>query len=218
MEAAMKKSTGLIIMLCFITLGCQGLYNNALEKVFGFEKRELLQKAVESVKKDQVEAQKEFQDAMTELKNLYGFEGGQLEKMYNKFKDRYEDSKEQADVVHDRVKNMDRIAKSMFSEWNKEIKEFTNAEFARDSRSKLEATKERYELLYKSARTSEDAMEPILRKLNDHVLYLKHNLNAASLGALQGETKSIQADVEELMKRMEESIREANNFIPMLRK
>lgn len=208
----------LLMTFCLIASGCQGLYNSALENFFGYEKRELLQKAVESVKEDQIETQKEFQDAMSELKSLYGFDGGKLEKMYNKFKDSYEDSAEQAGELRERVKNMDRVAKSMFSEWSKEIKEYTNKEFAADSRRKLEATKERYGALYQSARKSEEAMEPILRKLNDHVLYLKHNLNAASLGAIQGETESIQSDVEELTQRMEESIREANTFIEMLRK
>jgi hypothetical protein len=212
----MKKFFSLLFA-CIFLCGCQGLYNKTLENVFGFEKRELLQKAVESVKGDQVEAQKEFQDAMSELQSLYGFKGGKLEKMYNKFKDSYEDSKEQAEAVHERVDNMDRIANSMFKEWSKEIRQFSSKEFAADSRRKLDSTKERYQQLIESARKSEAAMEPILKKLHDHVLYLKHNLNAASLGALQGETKSIQVDVQELNRRMDESIREANSFISILR-
>lgn len=187
-----------------------------MENVFGYEKRELLQKAVESVKTDQIQAQEQFQDAMTELKSLYGFDGGQLEKMYNKFKDEYDDCKDNAKSVNDRVNNMDRIAKSMFSEWSKEIKRYTNKEFAKDSQEKLTLTKRKYDGLVKAARKSEEAMEPILRKMNDHVLYLKHNLNAAAFGSLQGETNKIQSDVSELTKRMGESIQEANSFIQLL--
>lgn len=212
----MKRTFALLLAYTLLLSGCQGLYNSALENVFGFEKRELLEKSVQSVKGDQVKAQEEFQDALTELKKLYGFEGGNLEKMYDRFKGEYEDSAEQAEKVRERIGNMERIAKSMFSEWSDEIKDYENKEFARDSRAKLENTKERYGVLIRSARESEAAMQPILRKLNDHVLYLKHNLNAASVGALEGEAADIQADVEELTKRMDHSIREADSFVRML--
>lgn len=205
-----------LLCFCFLLVGCQNIYNKTMENVFGYEKRELLQKAVESVKTDQIQAQEQFQDAMTELKSLYGFDGGQLEKMYNKFKDEYDDCKDNAKSVNDRVNNMDRIAKSMFSEWSKEIKRYTNKEFAKDSQEKLTLTKRKYDGLVKAARKSEEAMEPILRKMNDHVLYLKHNLNAAAFGSLQGETNKIQSDVSELTKRMGESIQEANSFIQLL--
>lgn len=213
----MKILLPVFLTACFVFFGCQGLYNKTLENVFGFEKRELLQKAVESVKGDQVETQKEFQDAMSELQSIYGFKGGKLEKMYNRFKDAYEDSQKQANVLHDRIQNMDRIANSMFKEWSDEIRQYSSKTFAADSRKKLDATQKRYRELIESARRSEAAMEPILKKLHDHALYLKHNLNAASLGALKGETQSIQTDIQELNRRMDESIREANSFITVLR-
>lgn len=213
----MKNFLAPAIAACFIFTGCQNLYNKTLENVFGVEKRELLQKAVESVKDDQVETQKEFQSAMAELQSIYGFKGGKLESMYNKFKDSYEDSEKQADELHDRISNMDRIANSMFKEWSGEIRQYGSKTFADDSRKKLDATKKRYQELIESARRSEGAMEPILKKLRDHVLYLKHNLNAASLGALKNETQSIQSDIQELNRRMDESIREANSFISTLR-
>lgn len=203
-------------MLCLSASGCQGVYNATLEHVFGYEKRDLLQKSVQAVKKDQVKAEEHFQDAITELRQVYNYNGGDLEKMYEKIKKAYEDSKDRADTVHKRVDNMDRIANSMFSEWSKEIKQYQNRAFAEDSRRKLDATKERYASLIKSARSSEDAMKPVLTRLHDHELYLKHNLNAASLGALQGEAAGIQSDVEELTNKMNDSIREADAFIQLL--
>ena len=36
-------------------------------------------------------------------------------------------------------------------------------------------------------RRAERTMEPVLSALRDNVLYLKHNLNASAVGALQGE-------------------------------
>ena len=57
------------------------------------------------------------------------------------------------------------------------------------------------------------ARMPVLAKLKDYVLYLKHNLNAQAVGTLGGEVISIENDVESLVKDMTASIKEAQNFI-----
>ena len=41
-------------------------------------------------------------------------------------------------------------------------------------------------------------MPPVLRVLQDNVLYLKHNLNAKAVGAISGEFSVLQQDVEDL--------------------
>ncbi len=56
-------------------------------------------------------------------------------------------------------------------------------------------------------------MYPVLAKLKDYVLYLKHNLNAQAVGSLSGEVVSIEKDVTGLIKDMTASIKEAQNFI-----
>ena len=66
--------------------GCQTVYNKTLENVFGYEKRELLKKSVAALQEEQQQTQKEFKDAMTRLKELYAFDGGDLEKVYDKLK------------------------------------------------------------------------------------------------------------------------------------
>jgi len=49
------------------------------------------------------------------------------------------------------------------------------------------------------------------------VLYLKHNLNAQAITALEGELVTIQGDVSALIKEMEASIAEADDFINTLK-
>ena len=187
-----------------------------MEKVFGMEKRQLLKKSVVDLKQEQKEAQTEFKDAMTQLKELYAFKGGKLEDTYNKLKASYDDAKSQADEVHKRIANMEGIAKSMFSEWDKEIKQYSNPTFAQNSRQQLNDTKSRYSQLTSTVKASEQTMQPVLTQLNDHVLYLKHNLNAAAIGSLKNEAGSIQTQIEEVVRRMNDSIAEADAFINSL--
>jgi DNA-binding ferritin-like protein len=199
-----------------LAAGCQTIYNSTMESVFGYEKRELLKKAVVSLQKEQQQAQVEFKDAMTRLKELYAFDGGDLEKVYNKLKSAYDDCNDQAADVHKRIENMEGTAQSMFAEWEKEIQQFSNPTFAANSRKQLQETKERYAQLSRAVRASEDTMKPVLAQLKDHVLFLKHNLNAAAIGSLKGEAANIQAQIEGLITRMNASIAEADAFIKTL--
>jgi hypothetical protein len=49
--------------------------------------------------------------------------------------------------------------------------------------------------------------------LRDHVLYLKHHLNAQAVGSLRGEAVDIEREIEKLIKDMNASIAEASRFI-----
>ncbi len=60
-------------------------------------------------------------------------------------------------------------------------------------------------------------MAPVLRQFHDQVLYLKHNLNAAAIGSLRSTADGIQADIQSLLGRLDQSVREADAFIGSLR-
>ena len=56
-------------------------------------------------------------------------------------------------------------------------------------------------------------MEPVLVKFKDHVLYLKHNLNAQAIASLKGEAMNIQTDIAQLIGEMNTAIARADEFI-----
>ena len=62
-------------------------------------------------------------------------------------------------------------------------------------------------------RKAESRMGPVLTSFKDHVLFLKHNLNAQAVASLKGELVGIESDVGRLVREMEASIREAQAFI-----
>jgi hypothetical protein len=201
-----------------LNVGCQTMYNATMENVFGYEKRELLKKSVTSLQKEQKDAQEEFKDALTRLKELYGFQGGELDSAYGRVKSSYESCEAEAKAVRSRIENMEDIAQSMFAEWDKEILQYSNPTLAATSREQLRQTKDRYAQLSRTVRAAESAMLPVLRQIKDNVLFLKHNLNAAAIGSLQGESAAIQRQIEELLNRMNASIAESDSFIKSLPK
>jgi chromosome segregation ATPase len=192
--------------------GCRSTYY-AMWESLGKEKRHLLRDEVEQAREDQAEASEEFKDALTRVKELTGFQGGELENVYLQLKDDYEDCEQRAATIDDRIANVEQIAADLFAEWETEIGQMTNATFRASSRRSLVRTRERYDQLQRAMVRARERMNPVLIRLKDYVLYLKHNLNAQAVGALGAEMGHIEADVDVLIRDIERSIQAADTFL-----
>jgi len=198
-------------VLIFLS-GCSTAYYSAMEKM-GKEKRHILIDKVEDVQTSQTKAQEEFKDALTRIKELYSFDGGELETFYDKLKDSYEDCDARADQIEKRINTVEQVAEDLFSEWEAEIAQINDVKLRSSSRESLRDSKIRYQKLERVMNNSTKGMYPVLAKLKDYVLYLKHNLNAKAVGSIGGEVVSIEKDVSRLVNDMTASIKEAENFI-----
>jgi len=199
----------------FLFSGCRNTYYAAWEK-FGVHKRDLLKRKVEAARDDQKAAGEQFKDALTRLKEMYQFQGGDLEKTYNSLQHDYDRCVTRADSVHKRIKDVETVAEDLFAEWEKEIKEIGSETLRADSRAKLRETRGRYDELHSALKRAEKSMDPVLSRFRDQVLYLKHNLNAAAIASLKGESTSIQAEIARLLEEMQGSINQADRFINSL--
>jgi ElaB/YqjD/DUF883 family membrane-anchored ribosome-binding protein len=187
-------------------------YYNALEKV-GLERREILVQRVDSAREAQKKAQEQFRDALEEFQALVGYKGGAVEAKYEKLRGEYDDAKKRADTVNEKIQAVRNVATSLFREWESEIGQYTDPSLARASRRELSETRRRYEQLVGIMEKAASKMDPVLGKLHDQVLFLKHNLNAKVLGSLKGTADALQTDVTQLIVDMQASIQEADAFI-----
>lgn len=183
----------------------------------GVEKRDILVDRVEDAQDTQKEAQEQFVSALEEFSALINFDGGELEGVYNDLKDQYEASAKSAQEVSSRIDKVESVADSLFREWEQELGQISNANLRRDSERKLKTTQTKYSQLLRSMRKVESSMPPVLTALNDNVLYLKHNLNANAIGALQGEFSTIKKDINVLVGEMNTAIAQSNEFIKSIR-
>lgn len=202
--------------LALLLTACSSTYYSAMEKV-GFEKRDILVDRVEDARDSQEEAQEQFASALEQFSALVNFDGGELEDIYERLSDEYESSVEAAEDVGERIDSIEKVAGDLFDEWRDELEEYSNASLRRDSERKLNETERQYERLVSAMRRAEARMEPVLEALQDNVLYLKHNLNASAIGALQGELGNIRADVDRLIAEMNAAIAESDSFIATLK-
>lgn len=202
----------LIAAVLILSSGCQTAYYSFWETL-GKEKRHLLKEEVQKATQEQEQATQQFKDVLTRMKEMYGFKGGDLEKFYDKLKADYEESEGRAEAVRKRIDSVEQIAADLFKEWEKEISEISNPNLKAKSSTSLRSTKERYARLHKAMNKAEESMDPVLKKLKDYVLYLKHNLNAQAVGALKQEVRDIEAEVKKLIGDMGKSIQEAEAFL-----
>src|ERR1043165_6028357 len=95
---SMKRTLGLVLTLLLL-VSCRSAYYSAWEKVDVY-KRDQLKKKVVAARDDQKAAGEQFNDALTRLKELYGFEGGKLEKAYGNLQKDFERSTARVEAVH----------------------------------------------------------------------------------------------------------------------
>jgi len=210
-------------VVCFLLLStlsitaCRNVVYSTYE-TFGVYKRDLLKKRVVSARDEQKAAQEEFKDAMTRLKEITSFEGGELEKRYRQLQSSYDDAASRVAAVHKRVKDVETVGHDLFAEWEKEDREIETDALRQTSHQQLVDTRQRYDQMLAALKKSEHSMDPVLHKLHDYVLVLKHSLNAQAIASLGGESVKIQADIGKLIEDMNASIASADEFIRQMPK
>ena len=199
----------------FVSSGCRTGYYAVMEK-FGKHKRDLLKQSLTDATEHQKEVEQQFKDALTRLQELTGALGGELLERYESFRAEYDDSKAQSERVGSHIREVEHVATDLFAEWESELNEIQSASLRQKSRSKLMETRSRYEKMRLALVNAEQAMSPVLVKMNDYVLYLKHNLNAQAIGSLKDETFRIEEEIGQLIADMNRSIEETEAFIDIL--
>lgn len=198
--------------LAMTQAGCDSAYYGAWEKV-GVHKRDILVDRVEDAKDSQENAKEEFETALEHFSSVVDVEPSELKSKYEELNDAFEDAESRAQEVTDHIDAVEDVSEDLFDEWRDEIDEISNSSLRSGSASRLKSSEQKYAALIKAMRRAEASMEPVLTSMKDHVLYLKHNLNAQAIASLQGELTSIESDVAALVRDMEASIAEAQDFI-----
>ncbi|MFC4656037.1 MULTISPECIES: DUF2959 family protein [Rheinheimera] len=202
--------------ICVLALtGCQQAYYATMEK-FGVEKREILVDRVKDARDAQQEGQQQFKDALDELSQLLNFDGGDLQTQYEQLSSQYQQSKKAAELIGSRVDKVQSVAEALFDEWRDELEQYQSQQLKRQSQQQLVQTERQFQQLLKKMRSAQSKTQPVLRVLNDNVLFLKHNLNAKAIGAVQQDFSGLQRDLRSLVQEMNQAINESNKFIARL--
>ncbi len=197
--------------------GCQSATIAVWERL-GYAKREQLVEKVQEARDSQQEAKEKFASALEQFQAMTGFSGGELEGQYRKLQREFERCKTAAEDVGERIGKTEGVASALFREWEAELTQYSDGAMREKSEGQLRDTRRLYEKLVGAMRQAEGKMKPVLTAMNDRVLYLKHNLNAAAIASLSGDVKMIEGDVSRLIAEMNQSIAEADAFISQMKR
>lgn len=212
-----RNLTASVVLALLVALsagagGCSSAYYSVWKKL-GYEKRDLLVSAVGDAKTDQEKAKEQFKTTMQRFQELTNFQGGDLEAKYKALDSDYQACASRAAAVSKQINDVDQVAKDMFTEWKGELSEYQSADLRAKSEQQLQQSQQKYAELLSAMRKAESSMQPVLKAFHDQVLFLKHNLNAQAIASLQTTSEGINQNVQQLIKDMESSINQANDFI-----
>lgn len=212
-----RTAVALLIALPIMLSACDRAYMATMEQL-GYPKRDMLSSRVKSARDAQEEAKRDIQNTLEAFGKVVTYEGGDLEATYRKLNGELQTSEDSANSVRKRIRDVESVADTLFAEWKAELAQYSNRDLRRKSEQKLAQTRARYTDMHAAMKRAEQRIDPVLKPLQDHVLYLKHNLNARALTAIKGELVKVDAQVDQLVKDMNRSIAEADRFIQSLDK
>ena len=210
-----KSSNLLNIITRLFSKRIRMVYYSARESI-GEHKREIVVYQVEQACISLQETRDEFEDALERFKNLVCVNETGLEHKYNLLNRQYQFCCSKSDAVSNRIRAIQEISEALFVEWESELNEYTNRALRNHSKQQLKSARQNYARLIKGMQRAESKIQPVLAAFKDQVLYLKHNLNARAIAALQHEFIAISIDISQLIHAMEQTIAEASQFVSIL--
>ncbi len=215
MSESPKASNALTLITRFFSKKIRTIYYSARESI-GEHKRDQIIFQVEQTCISLQETRDEFQDALERFKNLVNTNDASLEHKYNLLNRQYQFCCSKSEGVSQRIRAIEQVSEALFNEWENELNEYTNRNLRNNSKRQLKAAKQNYARLIKAMRRAEHTINPVLTAFKDQVLYLKHNLNARAIAALQQEFIEISIDISQLILAMEQTLHEASLFVSVL--
>lgn len=213
--SSLPRRTLLLTLLSLGIISCGTVYYETMEQ-FGVHKRDILVDRVEEARDSQEAAKAQFSSALEQFSALLNFDGGDLQATYDQLNTEFERSEDRADNVRDKIRSVETVSADLFSEWEDELELYTNQSLRRTSEKSLSDTRALYQQLVTSMHNAEEKMTPVIDAFRDQVLFLKHNLNSRAIASLRTELVSIESDISELIRDMENSISESNKFLSEL--
>jgi len=192
------------------------VYYQSRESLLGHHKRDIVVIQVDQACNSLKATRDQFEDALQQFKNIVTVEETSLESRYKLLQRQFDFCKTRSDDVSNRISTIEEVSNSLFKEWEDELAHYSSRALRAQSRQQLKESKKQYNRLIKTMRKAESCIHPVLAAFKDQVLFLKHNLNAKAIAALQHEFVEISIDISQLIEVMEVTINEASQFVSTL--
>jgi chromosome segregation ATPase len=173
-------------------------------------------KQAESLEKAGDSARAAVQDVMTGLgKLLTGYNAiidGEAKDSQAAYKSLVSDLKKtekSIDGAKNQLASMNKEAGKFFDAWQKDLESMSSESLREKSASRMKAARDRYATLGETLAQARDEFAPVVRNLNDQILYLGRDLSPEAIADLQDEAEELNRQAEETTAKVTELLESA---------
>jgi len=145
-------------------------------------------------------------DSATDRKDLYKKLQGEMEKT----------DKRRTEIIT-RVDEMKMDADTLFKSWADSTAAIGDADLKKRSEERLTKTKATWAQVGTVGQKASDLYGPVMKAFQDQVTYLGHDLNPSAVASLKPEASKVNQQVQDLGKKIDDTIAAANTAISALR-
>lgn len=189
--------------------------DDALVQVGAKNKHDLLLERLQETVALQEETKQYVLDAYDVLSGVSD-DATELDDQIDALTETYAQSDDVAKNLKKQMKAVDRLAKGLFIEWRRELRQYDNKNLRAKSAENLKNTKQQYQTLHAAMKKSYQSVEPLLSLLHDNQLYLKHNRSVAAMQGFQQEVESAGNHMDSMIEDIELSIEESEAFAEVI--
>lgn len=189
--------------------------DDALVQVGAKDKQDLLLERLQETIALQEETKQYLLDAYDVLSGVSD-DATEADAQIDALAESYEQSDDVAKNLKKQMKAVDRLAKGLFIEWRRELRQYDNKNLRAKSAKNLNETKKQYQALYAAMKKSYQSVEPLLSLLHDNELYLKHNRSVVAMQGFQQEVESAGSNMDSMIEDIEISIEKSEAFAEVI--
>jgi hypothetical protein len=200
------------LSLAALLLGsCQSVYYSTMSR-FGVDKRDILVDRTEMAGESMSELQARIVEMARAYRDTLEIESGELRELHEQFSDSYDRAEDAAEDFHERIDDIQSVAETLFEEWKDENELIMDVELRKESNANYETAQTSYAKLVRTLRNVQTALDPLLTRYHDHVVFMKLNMNRTALAPLVKNQEALFAETSGLGKLLGSAIVETRNF------
>jgi hypothetical protein len=202
MNSALKNIFKTCIVLLAFTSTCQAQ-----------PLRLQVKKSAAAVRSSQQSVFVVLDEILMKIRTQYSLPETPLSNTYADFKSRYDVLITDTEELSSRVKDFKGSCTALFAEWKKEADGIHDLNLRNISLDNLKTAQEDYAKYEKRLDEAEANLIPTAQSLNDHILFIKHLLNAETIKQLDPTVKELEKKLASLLEDMNGLLDETQKYI-----
>ncbi len=168
-----------------------------------------------------VQSTREAQDQLRKTIDIYNSimqgSSNELRKEFENLQKEINNTQKKREDVQKKFAEMGQEADRVFASWHQEIEAISNTQVRDLSRTRLMDTRQQYSAILMASTEAGGEVDALFATLNDHVLFLGYDLNAAGIAALSEEAAKLNEQAGTLFAEIDTTVAKLNDYIQATR-